>query len=217
MDIWNDWQEHYRALGIDHGRICKDGILCADAYKMANTKVLFVMKEVNRWPGGNLPDSLSDGPHGQMWYTISRWAAGLFKGFPQFEKIDDYATMKESLRKVAAVNLKKPSGDASANMSVVSAYAHQDKPLLLEQFRNISPNVVVACGTFDILVWLLELKVDADNPSGRPVYDATREAWVIPFRHPARPRENNREMYGQLESVVKQEPALWNWVTTVGG
>jgi hypothetical protein len=99
-----------------------------------------------------------------MWHTVARWATGLLNGFPDFATIDDFPVMKESLRKVAALNLKKATGGEFADFSKISAYAWRDRDLLLQQFRLLSPEIVVACGTFDILVWLLELNVNPDNP-----------------------------------------------------
>ncbi len=206
MELWNDWRKHYESLDIDPEQICKDGILDTEAWKTANPKIVFVLRESNDYPG-DLADLLCDGPRYQTWHAISRWAGGLLKGFPRFEEVDDYAKKKEALHMVAALNLKKPTGGSGADMSVVSAYAFQDRALLLEQFRQISPDVVVACGTFDLLVWLLELVVKPDKSGQRPVYDAKRKAWVIPFRHPT--RADSLKSYAQLEKVARQEPALW--------
>ena len=51
---WGKWIRHYQALRINPDRICRDGIFDEPEWKKAGKKILFVMKEVNDWEGGNL-------------------------------------------------------------------------------------------------------------------------------------------------------------------
>ncbi len=90
-----------------------------------------------------------------MWHTVARWSAGILNDFPKYEEIDKYDTYKEWLSKIATVNLKKASGGSTADMAVINAYCYRDRELLLEQIIEIAPNIVVACGTIDVLIWLL--------------------------------------------------------------
>lgn len=199
--IWNRWEAHYKNLDINTKAICRDGIIDPAKYKDVLVKVLFVLKEVNDFPGGSLPVMLKDGPKGQMWHTVARWSAGLLKrDFPPFEEIDNIAVMKASLSQIAAVNLKKATGTAKADISVINAYAHQDRDLLLEQIDSIKPDVIVACGIIDILIWLFDLKVKAEKPSQGPIRDERRKAWIIPFRHPC--TADNRKTYQELKILL---------------
>jgi len=59
------------------------------------------------------------------------------------------------LSKIAVVNLKKASGGSWSDMAVVNAYAFHDRELLRRQIKDISPNLIVACGTMDQIIWLL--------------------------------------------------------------
>ena len=203
-DIWARWALHYERMGIDPARICRDGILNPEAYRQAPVKVLFIMKEVNDWKGGDLRDLLADGPKYQMWHSVARWAAGVLGCFPRYETIDNYNSMKGALRQVATLNLKKTSGGSWADSSVINAYAFLDRDLLLDQIEAIAPQVIVACGTFDSLVWLLELKLDPDSPKSKPARDEKRRMWVVPFRHPA--RVNNSETYDELKGLFCKLP-----------
>ena len=204
-DIWQSWGKHYENNNIQPSRICKDGVINTDKYYNAPAKILFCLKEVNDYKDRDLREMLNDGPKYQMWHTISRWAAGLLSDFnPNFNKIDNYEQMKNALIQIAAINLKKTSGGNRADMSVINAFAKQDRELLIKQIELINPEILIACGTFDILIWLLDLKVDPDNISWKkhpPVYDAKREFWVIPWCHPG--RVDNALTYQQLQIKYK--------------
>ena len=193
-DIWDQWTKHYDQLHIDPARICKDGIIDEHLFGQAKRRILFIMKEVNGFPGGDLREMLKNGPKYQMWHATARWAAGLLNDFPPYGQINTIKVRHESLKSVATINLKKTSGKAQADMAVVNSYAHQDKELLRHQISDIRANVIVACGTFDILTWLLGLEVDCDDPRRKAVKHD--EMFVIPWRHPG--RVTNRETYEKL-------------------
>ncbi|MCH7859373.1 MAG: hypothetical protein IID14_06690, partial [Candidatus Marinimicrobia bacterium] len=159
-----EWNNHYRSTGIDVDRICKDGIIDPVAYEKADSKILFILKDTNKYRG-DLRELLHDGPRFQMWHALARWAAGIQLGFPQFEEIDKPDVMRTAFRSCAVINLKKTTGKAQANMSVINAYAHQDRRLLHKQIDEIKPDGIVACGTFDQMLWLLDLDCDPDSPT----------------------------------------------------
>lgn len=197
-DLWDRWAQHYRERGIDPGRICRDGIAVPERFAAAPQRVLFVLREVNDWEGGDLRTLLAAGPRYQTWHTVGRWAAGLLRGFPSYEEVDRWEVMHDALQSIASINLKKASGGASADPALVNAYAFQDRDLLRDQVRLISPHTIVACGTTEVLVWLLRLPMDADKPHA-PV--STREGvTVIPWVHPT--RCNNRKTYHRLAELA---------------
>jgi len=208
------WEKHYHKLGIDTSAICRDGVFDKEEWKNVNKKILFIMKEVNKWKGGDLKTLFKDGPKYQMWHTISRWAGGILNNFPKYEEIDEWSARKANIKKIASINLKKTSGEAFSNMSIINAYAHTDKELLLEQIDEIQPEIIVACGTFDSVIWLLDLKVNPDriyldkiNPdklSRYPVFEKSRNIWVIPWVHPC--RVDNRKTYDKLKDLFAKIP-----------
>lgn len=139
-----------------------------------------------------------------MWHTISRWTGGILNNFPEFEEIDEWSAKKKNIKKISSINLKKTSGGASSNMSIINAYAHMDKELLLEQIDEIQPSIIVACGTFDSVIWLLDLKVNPDKPYECPVFEEMRNIWVIPWIHPG--RVDNRKAYNELKELFSKLP-----------
>jgi len=198
-DLWERWEAHYDALGIT-GRPCRDGIVDERVFAEQTQRVLFVMKDTNQADGIDLCKFLREGPRYQMWHTTARWAAGILDGFPPFEKVDDWSVMNEALSKVAVINLKKTTGGPAADLAVVSAYAHQDRNLLVEQIDSISPTIIMACGTIIPLVWLLDLTVVPEQIGASPIADVAPNAWVIPWRHPA--RANNSRTYDRLKELM---------------
>ncbi|MBF0504838.1 MAG: hypothetical protein HQL14_07020 [Candidatus Omnitrophica bacterium] len=204
--IWDKWRELYKEVGIDTGRICKDGIICYEAFCNSKPKILFVMKDINNrgvedhsHGVRDLPEWLKDGPRHQLWHTIARWSAGIFNEFPPYKTLNK-DVVKGALTKVAAINLKKACGGARVDSKVIAAYAHQDRDLLLEQIQTVKPDLIIACGVMEHLIWLLDLKVNPEDPKDSPVKDTARGAWVVPFRHPA--RAAGSKIYCQLKQAV---------------
>jgi len=198
-DVWTDWENHYRISGIDPGSICKDGPIDEVSYRNAHPKILFVLREVNNYRGGNLKDYLADGPKYPIWFAVARWAAGLLNDFPPFQEIIKPRILKDSIRKTAIINLKKASGGPQADPQEVNLYAYRDRQLLRQQVDLIAPEIVVACGTFDTIVWLLELDINPLDLKNK-VYTVGPKNWiVINWRHPT--RANMRETYQELSNL----------------
>jgi len=204
-DLWAQWRQHYSECGIDSSQICTDGIVDSSIFAHEGKKVLFVLRETNGFAGGDLCGFLRDGPRYQMWHTVARWATGIQQGFPLYDDINKFAVLQRSLRRCAAINLKKASGGSSANPAVINAFAFQDRALLRKQISEIEPEIIVACGTFDPLVWLLEIEFKPNHLWGNPAKCESISAWVIPWRHPG--RANNRKTYSELGTIVARIPS----------
>ena len=199
-DLWQRWGAHYKSVGLDATQICKDGIILPEKYKDEKRKLLFVLKDSNDYPKGDLSVYLENGPVGQTWHTLARWAAGILTGFKQpYESIDQYTVMTDSIQKIAAINLKKYTGEAVANMSAVYAFAYHDRELLRDQIQAIAPTMIIACGVFDPLVWLLDVKLDPRHPHSK--IGTSRDGIpVIPWMHPG--RKDNIKTYEQLRDFL---------------
>jgi len=200
-NIWKKWEKHYQKLNIDPKNISKDGILTEKIYWKTKPKILFVLKDTDRFPGGDLRELLKDGPIYQMWHTIARWASGILLGFPNYQEINKYEIMSESLAKTAIINMKKISGGPSADYTTLNLFAKQDKELLLEQIDAIKPDCIVTCGTFNPLLWVLDLKLNPSNPLEQPIYYKKIGSAVVPWRHPN--RANNNKTYLELKEIFR--------------
>ena len=207
---WSNLENHYKNLGIDPKRICKDGIINPNKFYDLKTtpKILFILRDQNNPKGGSdLRDLFKEGPKYLMGHTLARWATGILNKFPAYEQIEnDHCLLKESLTKTAVINLKKTGGSSQAIAPVINAYAHQDKDLLLEQINSIGPTMIIACGTIDSLIWLLDLKTNSDNPFDNPIKDKTKNWWVIPWNHhPSAPGNNfvkRKKIYQELKCII---------------
>ena len=199
--IWTRRHTHYESLGIEPNRICADGIADSAKFARASHRILVVMREVNDYAGGDVRELLRSGPRYQVWHTVARWTAGILNGFPEYPAVDRLDAMRAALQSIASINLKKTSGGATADLATINAYAHNDRHLLCEQIAEIDPTIIVACGTFDQLVWLLELKVDPDAPRRSPTFTPNGRHLVLPWIHPG--RASNRSSYEQLRELVR--------------
>lgn len=200
-DIWGRWKAHYRRKGLRPDRFWMDGIINKDLYRKTHPRILFVMKEPNASKGGDLRTLFQDGPRYQAWHTIGRWAAGILGGFPPYGKVNDYETIKNAFARIATINLKKACGGSQSDGPVISAYAHHDRDLLLEQIEQIRPELLIACGTMEQVIWLLDLDVNPDAPwEPRLIKDKIRGMSVLPWRHPT--RADNRSTYGELRKIL---------------
>ncbi|MFH1700701.1 MAG: hypothetical protein ABIE07_08960 [Candidatus Zixiibacteriota bacterium] len=200
MDIWERWFEHYRELNIRIEDVCKDGIFDNNEFEKAKVKILYVMKEVNDWPGGDLRTLFDKGLKIRMWFTIARWTSGILRDFPDYEEIDKAEIYSKDIHKIASINLKKTTGESISNMAVINAHAYRDRHLLRKQISEINPDIIIACGTFESLIWILDLDIDSDKPHEKAA--KSDKYIVVPFRHPA--RVNNRKTYEKLREFLRE-------------
>lgn len=188
-DFWPQWSAMYEAHGVK--QFVRDG--SGPAYESASRRVMFVLKEPHGTQWKDVREQLAKPPRG-MWHALARWAYGILKGgpagFPAYGVIG--ATEQQwALQRIAVINIKKEGGGRKADDSVLHAVAHRDREILQDQVATIAPQIVIACGTFNQLVWLLDLE---------PESDPRRSPRVVSFRHPA--QSHGPKDYGRLEKLV---------------
>lgn len=195
MDIWQEWKRHYEEAGID-SIICKDGVVNEQKFRRTRPRILFVIKEVVRCE--DLTIVLRENPRVRMLRVIAEWAAGMLNDFPPYEQLDDRNLFKESLERIAVICLKKVSYAHQSADSIINAFSHLDRYLLLEQIREIQPELVLACDTFDQLIWILDLKVDPEAPHKEPAQ--YKNALVIPWEYHA--KLDKEGSYNELKELM---------------
>lgn len=199
-DLWNKWEDRYSE---DTKPIVKDGIINENKFSSAPIKILFVLKEVNYWPnGGDLRITLKDGPVHGTWFSVARLTAGIFNNFPQIEDIDDESIYKKEFLKIAAINLKKTGGVGTVNMDLINKYAYRDRDLLKIQIDSINPDIIISCGVFDSLIWLLDSNVTPTIKEPVKAKINGKDCWVIPFRHPLPFGVSVKTLYGNLKKTM---------------
>lgn len=152
------------------------------------------------FPGGDLRTLLKSGYGSQTWLNLGRWAYGILNDFPDLSAMSREETLSWNDR-AAFINLKKLTGKASSYSSTINAFAFQDRELLRKQIRGIRPSLIIACGVFDTVVWLLKLKIIfADEDIVQEGYSEELGCRVIAQRHPS--RANPEESYRDLKDRV---------------
>lgn len=136
--------------------IIPDGVVNCKQYNESKTKVLYILKEVNGGENWNLRDFLNkNGGRFQTWNNIARWQYGIenIKQQNIWDKIKDIDEdfRKTQLRKIAVVNLKKVPGKETSKMDEIWKYAWNDRELLKKQISLYSPDIVICCGTGEIV------------------------------------------------------------------
>jgi len=200
FERWDAWSQHYADVGVVDGRLVRDGVALPDVYAQEKTKVLFVLRDPNNSPGTDMRALLRKGPEHQIWHTLARWAAGTLSGFAPYKDVSRSERKVEALRRVAVINLKKESGGARTDLAILNAIAHRDQHVLREQVELLAPRLVIACGTFDQLVWLLDLDPDPAALYRAPAWNRKRTLQAVNFRHPA--QSHGEKDYERLKGLV---------------
>jgi len=180
-DGWEDWKAHYsqtcRCRDLD--LFFKDGIVDDHKYKSVNIRLLFVLREAHNRERGDLRRWLASTKDlefrkGRMvWYNLARWSQALLEDHPE-ERLSS-GPRGEKLQHVAAINLKKVAGGPKVCWNDICKYVAMDRHLLIRQIRDIRPQLIIACGTFDLLRKLL-------MPDGPPLRKTETTVWCDDFR-----------------------------------
>ncbi len=207
LEAWREDRDPH-----DEG-FARDGIVDVDAFAQADPKVLLVLKDPSTKPGERCVDSLcdwfldGDSAYGSTWFNVARWAESFLP--PEDRHIDRRSRPNrdaagEALRRVAVLNLKKTAGGTTADYLQVSAHAARDAKRIRQEIRLIDPEVIVGCGVYEPLFWLLGLTpeevetVPKEKGAVHVVRSSGRPA-VILTRHPTR----------APKSVAKELAEVW--------
>ncbi|MBO1906559.1 hypothetical protein KHP60_16045 [Microvirga sp. 3-52] len=103
-------------------------------------------------------DFMNGGGQAATWNNLSRWTAHLLDGASYGDVADMRKEQRTRLqRRIAAVNLKKIPGTSTSDMSEIEHFALEDAQFLREQLSIYRPDLIVACGTFEIAERVLNL------------------------------------------------------------
>lgn len=158
------WREHCKLIFAE--RFVKDGIINPEEWNKPENKekILFILKE----PNGEQNEPASDGGTDLVaslrkdqnikehvtWRNINYWAYGLLhtnadNPIPDLNEVKQAS--ERSLDKVAVINLKKIYGFSKANDKELEYYAKNDCDLILEQIKEINPDIIVTCNNMYLL------------------------------------------------------------------
>lgn len=142
-----------------------------------------------------------------MWHIFAVWVAGIFDSFPPYAEIcHDTVRKNAALRRVAVMNLKKLSGGATTDGATLNRYAFHDRSLLRMQIAALNPTIILSCGTFEEVLWLLESQVPDDANDDANIEQSairlTNGVTLLRSRHPA--RGGGLQPYDQLREVASR-------------
>jgi len=191
--FWLRLRAQYESAGDS---LVRDGIADPTAYLAAPVRVLFVLREPHGWAGADMGVQLRTGAKYAVWRRIGEWAAGILGGFPEYGQIANRQSQSVALRQIAVINLKKLPGGAAVEWADFEEHVFFTRDALREQIHRIAPSVIVACGTFGPVRWLLADAVDGGS-LGERWCQLRGGALVLRSPHPAA-RGDKKEQYGRL-------------------
>tara|TARA_Y100000766_G_scaffold262425_1_gene253640 strand:+ start:131 stop:766 length:636 start_codon:yes stop_codon:yes gene_type:complete len=208
MDIKNSEEILFKKWQKKRPRMAKDGVVNDMEYNRSSVKILFILKEVNGWPNGDLRELLNRAEKWRTWNNISRWNYGVQSYFKtgkfDFKNKITKKDRKEILKNIAVINLKKASGGSSSNMGEIRQHALEDKELLKEQVNLYTPDLVICCGTGNIIPQLnLFEKSKYTKSSEGVVYSNNSNPLIINYLHP-QCMKGKRELFDTLMNCIKE-------------
>lgn len=208
--IFDEWEEYYSKQKNNDLVIVEDGICNYDEYINAPKQIMFLLKEGN---GGsenwNLCDVIRKGERAPTWDNIARWTKGILDLPNQcnWNKVSDIKNeKKEILAKVAAINIKKIAGKATANNKQLYTIASDKENirLLKKQIKLCNPHIIICCGVYCKFYEEIALGTVVWNKTSNDVWYAIDEdRLVIRFNHP-QARISPKSQYEKLMNAFNE-------------
>jgi hypothetical protein len=187
-----------------------DGVVDESAYLQSSRKLLFVLKEVNDPDGGgwDLREFVKTSDRTQTWNNIARWVEGirrLDEDIPWSELVEiDGERRRETLKSIAAVNLKKSPGGHTTDSAELAKTSEEDRVFLTRQFALYAPDVIVCCGTSDLfhrLVPICEQPQWKSTRRGVRFHEYRPGQFVLEYSHPEARCAAPLLYYGLIDAI----------------
>lgn len=200
--LFREWRQSRPGL-------IRDGVVDAIEYRTAEPTIVFVLKEVNdiHDPAWDLREFLRNGARGKTWNNVTRWTRGVKPGGDEVPWNQAKPVTKklraDRLRGVAAMNVKKTSGQGPSDMDVVLDIARQDAEFLRRQFALYSADITVCCGLhLNVLPQFAKSKV-LTTTNGTPYVEWESGKYAIQHWHPEA-RFPDRLLYYSLANAAAE-------------
>lgn len=188
----------------------EDGIINSTRFNNQHTKILFIAKEHNYLGSRDQKDYKADyrkwwniHVHLQFSHRISEWAYGILNDFAtEYDQLT-YEQKYEALRSIAFINVKKTSGNSTANPKVICDYIIQSRELLCKQIKEISPTIIVCCFRHDYYIEHLFHATLTKSVSNTFSYGEWDNIKLINFYHPSS-RKAKKLLYQVMKEAMEQ-------------
>ena len=154
--LFEEWE---KILPEYQNNFRKDGIINENLFEeKGNTKILFICKEPNGRNHKNNDsydfreewDNEQNFPKYSFAYRIAEWAWGIQNNFIPFCEIDkNREKQKNSLRKIAFMNVKKSAGIGKSNTKTIREHIKTCHNFILDEINIIQPEIIILGLSFD--------------------------------------------------------------------
>lgn len=216
--LFEEWKS---TIPQDTGAIfVTDGVVDEEAWLRANTKVLYLLKEVNgaekSWDERDYLKRYNSAPeyiatHSQTINNLMRWQYGITYGKSMsWNDVESALKNKEVQDKVLSelclVNAKKTAGGGLVDWNEFGNYFDKDinRTYLRQQLELYEPDFVICGGTAYYLSCLYGLEYSDWKETSRGVrYMKCGKTVYIDFSHPNNRGPKNLIYYGLLDAVCE--------------
>lgn len=209
--LFDEWKKAMQENG-DKG-FCYDGLIYRDGredslWKQSKRRIVFLLKEQNDNDGEDVREwsgSINGvTPNGNFFHRLSAWIFGLSHltshSYPSREEAFSTQNQMKVLKEYpyAYVNVKKESGGATANDSVVYNHAVRYSSFIRRELDILNPNIIVCGGdiVFKAAVDSIykDLHFEQLGAGGWVHYCKSKNIFLINSFHPTA-KKSNEVMY----------------------
>lgn len=184
-----------------------DGVVNEEVYLASNPRLLFVLKEVNRFDR-DLRTFLAEGGREETWNNVTRWVEGI-RRLPKDTPWADLVRIDEGRRQTAlasivALNLNKSAGGHTTDNAALRKVALRDRSPLNEQFRLYDPTIVICCGVSEIFHKTVDLSEKPNCRStshGISYHEISKGKFVVDYSHPETRCAKHILHYGLVDAI----------------
>lgn len=157
IDLNEDIKQRFKVLKSQYPNvdIMEDGILCAQEYRAAKLKIMWMLKQ-DYWSDGNkltIPYGVQvqnaiTNKNIQMcptWKRMSQVSYGLLRNQFDFKNLPDSNVCAEEFLRTAVVEVDKELGDSKSENEVILNGFNRYKDLVFWQIDAYRPDVIIIC------------------------------------------------------------------------
>ena len=175
----SEWEKRWKECHIEYPYFNQDGIVSYEKWSQLpeGKHILVILKETDALEG-SLAEFLRNGgsdTYYRTWNNVARWTRMILDGI-YLERVDR-ELLDNSIKEIAAINLKKYAGGARANNREVKKIALEDVDLLRQQVRLYQPDIILTGGWGMVSDFLHDHVLEEDR------------AWYDPRKRKDRERE----------------------------
>ena len=177
--LMSEWEKQWKECHIEYPYFNQDGIVSYEKWSQLpeGKHILVILKETDALEG-SLAEFLRNGgsdTYYRTWNNVARWTRMILDGI-YLERVDR-ELLDNSIKEIAAINLKKYAGSARANNREVKKIALEDVDLLRRQVRLYQPDIILTGGWGMVSDFLHDHVLEEDR------------AWYDPRKRKDRERE----------------------------